>query len=105
MGFNSAFKGLNKPGSVRIINNEGRSHIPFYRGTVIIITPRGIAVNKYRIVHSKCVSVALVTQDAMRLRPIILSSVACLAQPYFPTLSHKGQEFRRKMLLNLKCVS
>ena len=68
-----------------------RSHIPFYRGTVIIITTSGSAVNKYRIVHSECVSVTLVTQDAMRMCPIILSSVA---MPYFFTLSHKRQEFR-----------
>jgi hypothetical protein len=37
---------------------------------------RGKAVN---IIYSECVSVALVTQNAMRVRCIILSSVACLA--------------------------
>jgi hypothetical protein len=57
------------------------------------------------MVHSERVSVALGTHDAMRMRPIILLSVACLAQPYFPTLPYKGQEFRGgKNLLNLKCV-
>jgi hypothetical protein len=37
------------------------------------------------IKYYECVSVALVIQDAMRMRRIILPSVACLALPYFST--------------------
>ena len=37
---------------------------------------------------------ALLVQKAIRMRRIVLSPVACLAVPYFPTLSHKCQEVR-----------
>jgi hypothetical protein len=43
------------------------------------------------IAYSECVSVALVTQHAKRMRRVILSSVAWPAVPYFSTLSHKRQ--------------
>jgi hypothetical protein len=56
------------------------------------------------IIYSECLSVALGSQHAMRVRRTILSSVVCPAVPYFSTLSHKRQDFREKKLLNTKCV-
>jgi hypothetical protein len=49
------------------------------------------------ITYSEYVSVAFVIQHAMRMRRTILSSAACLVLPYFPTLSHKRQDFRQKL--------
>jgi hypothetical protein len=55
------------------------------------------------ITYSKCVSVALFTQHAKRVRRIIMSSVTRTAVTYFSALSHKRHDFREK-LFYIKCV-
>jgi hypothetical protein len=86
------FKVLNKTRNVCI-------NLTFRRVRVTIV-----AVEKQvSITYSECVSVALVIQHAKRMRRVILSSVACPAVPYLPTLSHKRYDFRGNKLLNIKC--
>jgi predicted transcriptional regulator len=53
---------------------------------------------------SECVSVALVVQHAKRMRRIILSSVACLALPYFSILFHKRHDFGENIVEYKVCV-
>ena len=78
---------------------DGRIDVTFRRVRVTIID-----VGKARsLSHSECMSVALVNKYAMSMPPIILPSVACLALPYFPILSHKRHDFREESYC-IKCV-
>jgi hypothetical protein len=82
---------FNKAGGVRI-------NLTLRRVRVTIV-----AVESKISMYYACVSVALLIQHALHMRHISLSSVACLAVPYFSTVSHEGVIFGER-LWNIKCV-
>jgi hypothetical protein len=80
----------NKTGNVEYETNiEARRRNNCCRGQAASIT------------YSECVFVALVSQQAKRMRHAILSPVISRAAPYFSPSSHKRQDFR-KTFLNIK---
>ena len=77
----------------------------FYNVILIFVRVTNVEVKKATcITYSRSVSVELGAQHAMRMRHILLSSVASPALKYFPTLSQIKQDFRGKKLLNIKFV-
>jgi hypothetical protein len=50
---------------------------------------RVIVVAVETLAYSECVSIALVTQYAIRMRRVIFLPVACLPLPHVATSSHK----------------
>ena len=56
-----------------------------------------VAVEKQSTIYSEFVSVALVIQHAKSMYHITLLSVACMPIPYFSTLSHTQDIFRKNL--------
>ena len=72
----------------RITTNDmtGNININVIMRGVRVVT---VTTETQQLVHILSVSVALIIQHGMPMRPIILSSVASPAVPYFSTISHK----------------
>ena len=49
-------------------------------------------------------SVAVFIQHAKRTRPVLFSTVACLAVPHFAALAYKEHDFRKKIMECEMCV-
>jgi hypothetical protein len=80
-------------------DSKWRYNVTILRNVRVIIFPW--ESNKH---YTHCVSAALVIQHAKHTRHIVLSSVACLALPYFSTLPHYN-DFMEKVTQHRTCVS
>jgi len=74
--------------------------------STILVTDTFCVLTSAIIIYPECASVALVTKNAKRMRPILLSSVVCPVVQYLPTLSHKRHDLKKKIKLpNVKYAS
>ena len=93
---------------VQILSTNSTCIYYIYNKTGLNITSKHnhktiVAVEKQYVLHilSVCLQPLF---TSMLTSCTILSSVASLALPYFSTLSHILFYFKKKMLLNMKCV-
>ena len=75
-----------------------------YNVTLRRVRSTTVAAGKQCVTYSECVSVALGIQHMMRMRCIILLSVASLALQYFSALSHKLHDFQQNAIEHKMCV-
>jgi len=79
-----------------------------YRNCTYKVTMRRVRETLVRVRRNKYYTsrmcVCSLRYPACNAHAPILSSVACPALQYFPTLSHKRHDFRKEKLLNTKCV-
>jgi hypothetical protein len=61
-----------------------------------------VALGKPLVFQTLSLPATLVMQHAMRMRRIVLLSVACLTVPHSPTLSHKRHDIQKKKLIEYK---
>jgi len=74
----------------------------------IKVTTRRVYVTivdkEINVTYSACVSAALIIQHPLRMRCTLLSPMACLAIPYFSTLSHQLHDSREEVIEYKMCV-
>ena len=69
------------------------------------LSARPVRLNSNECMNCKCMRVALVIQRAVRMRDVMLSSVAFHLYSIFPLYFMKGHDFRgEKKFLNINCV-
>ena len=94
-------------GAGRLFGGYDKEHV-FYTSNVPATSNKARSRNQccrekaVNITHSGCVSVPLVIQHVIRMRPIILSSVAYLTLQCFLTLCHKRHDFRKEKFVEHK---